>query len=201
LGSPAPVRKAWIERRVAAGQTLFHQDERVIGLYEFIEGRFRLARPNLDGSEIVLYVAAAEETIAEASLFSPKYHCDAIAVTDAVVRLYPKAAMFAEFERCPEVAKKYMATLAGEVMNLRSRLEQRNIRSARDRVRHYLAVNVGADGRTVQLRGTVKELAGCYPSLRRMVRLSDWKARFASQKKRSHDPDHMRSLQSAVKGF
>jgi CRP/FNR family transcriptional regulator, dissimilatory nitrate respiration regulator len=52
-----------------------------------------------------------------------------------------------------------MAMLAGEVMNLRTRLEQRNIRSARDRVRHYLAVNVGTDGRTVQLRGTVKELA------------------------------------------
>jgi CRP-like cAMP-binding protein len=52
-----------------------------------------------------------------------------------------------------------MATLAGEVMNLRTRLEQRNIRSAHDRVRHYLALNVGTDGRTVQLRGTVKELA------------------------------------------
>jgi CRP/FNR family transcriptional regulator, dissimilatory nitrate respiration regulator len=156
---PAAVRKTGIERRVPAGQILFRRDERVIGLYEVIEGRFRLARPNLDGSEIVLYVAAAGETIAEASLFSPKYHFDAIAVTDAVVRLYPKAAIFAEFERSPEVAKKYMAKLAGEVMNLRTRLEQRNIRSAHDRVRHYLAVNVGADGRTVQLRGTVKELA------------------------------------------
>ena len=67
--------------------------------------------------------------------------------------------MFAEFERSPEVAKKYMAKLAGEVVNFRTRLEQRDIRSAHDRVRHYLAVNVGADGRTVQLRGTVKELA------------------------------------------
>lgn len=156
---PAAVRKAGMERRVAAGQTLFHRDARVTGLYEVVEGRFRLARPNLDGSEIVLYVATAGETIAEASLFSPKYRCDAIAVTDAVVRLYPKAAIFAEFERNPEAAKKYMATLAGEVMNLRTRLEQRNIRSARDRLRHYLAVNVRADGRTVQLRGTVKELA------------------------------------------
>jgi CRP/FNR family transcriptional regulator, dissimilatory nitrate respiration regulator len=52
-----------------------------------------------------------------------------------------------------------MAMLAGEVMNLRTRLEQRNIRSAHDRVRHYLAVNAGPGGRTVQLRGTVKELA------------------------------------------
>ena len=52
-----------------------------------------------------------------------------------------------------------MATLARQVMNLRTRLEQRNIHSARDRVRHYLAVNVGADGKTVTLTGSVKDLA------------------------------------------
>jgi hypothetical protein len=44
-------------------------------------------------------------------------------------------------------------------MTLRTRLEQRNIHSARDRIRHYLAVNVGADGRTVVLSGSLKELA------------------------------------------
>jgi CRP/FNR family transcriptional regulator, dissimilatory nitrate respiration regulator len=156
---PATIRKVSIERRLAAGDSLFRQGERTAGLYEVIKGRLRLARPNLDGSEIVLYVAAAGETIAEASLFSPTYHCDAIAVTDAAVRLYPKAPMLAEFQRSPEAAKKYMAMLAGEVMNLRTRLEQRNIRSAHDRVRHYLVVNAAPDGRTVQLRGTLKELA------------------------------------------
>jgi DNA-binding phage protein len=45
-------------------------------------------------------------------------------------------------------------------MSLRTRLERRNIQTARDRVRHYLALNVGPDGRTVALAGTLKELAG-----------------------------------------
>ncbi len=49
--------------------------------------------------------------------------------------------------------------LARQVMALRTRLERRNIHSARDRVRHYLTVNAGADGRTVTLPGTVKQLA------------------------------------------
>ena len=44
-------------------------------------------------------------------------------------------------------------------MDLRTRIEQRNIRSARERVRHFLALNAGADGRTVALPGTLKELA------------------------------------------
>ena len=37
--------------------------------------------------------------------------------------------------------------------------QQRNIRSARERVRHYLALNAGADGRSVALTGTLKEAA------------------------------------------
>ena len=44
-------------------------------------------------------------------------------------------------------------------MTLRTRLEQRNIRTARDRVRHYLAVSADVDGRTVALSGTLKDVA------------------------------------------
>ena len=118
-----------------------------------------MTRVDRSGREIVLYVAGAGETIAEASLFSPAYHCDAIASTDALVRLYPKAAVLAAFDKDPKAAQAFTATLARQVMGLRTRLEQRNIRSARERVRHFLALNVGADGRTVELRGTLKDLA------------------------------------------
>ena len=44
-------------------------------------------------------------------------------------------------------------------MALRTGLQRRAIRSARDRVRHFLTLNVGTDCRTVRLRGTLKELA------------------------------------------
>lgn len=44
-------------------------------------------------------------------------------------------------------------------MALRTRLELRNIRSARERVQTYLALNARADGRTIALKGTVKDLA------------------------------------------
>ena len=75
------------------------------------------------------------------------------------MRLYPKATLLAEFEREPKAAQAFTAMLARQVMNLRTRLEQRNIHSARDRVRHYLALNAGADGRTVKIAGTLKNLA------------------------------------------
>jgi len=156
---PTAVRKLGVERRIPAGQALFHQGQRVTGLYEIIVGRVRLVRLGSDGSEIILYTAGGGETIAEASLFAEGYHCDVIAVTNAVARFYPKAAMFAEFQRSPAMSKKYMAMLARQVMALRTRLERRNIRSARERVFHYLALNTDPDGRTVRLRGAIKELA------------------------------------------
>lgn len=156
---PASVRAAAIERKLKAGEALFRQGDKTAGLCEIIEGRVRLARVDRAGNEIVLHIAGAGDTIAEASLFSPAYHCDAIAGSDAVVRIYPKQALLDAFAREPESARAFTAMLARQVMNLRARIEQRNIRSARERLRHYLALNVAADGRTVTLRGTLKDLA------------------------------------------
>lgn len=157
---PAAARAAGIERSLSAGQTLFRAGARTAGLYEVVQGKLRLVRVDRNGREAVLHTAAAGDTIAEASLFSATYHCDAIAMTDAIVRLYPKAVVLAELQSNPKAAQAFAAMLAHQVMTLRTRLEQRNIHSARDRIRHYLAVNAGADGRTVALAGTLKELAG-----------------------------------------
>jgi CRP/FNR family transcriptional regulator, dissimilatory nitrate respiration regulator len=153
------VRAAGVERALEAGQVLFRTGQRTAGLYEVIAGNVRLVRVDRAGREAVLHVAVAGETLAEASLFASAYHCDAIAMTVAVVRLYPKALVLGEFERNPKAAQAFMAMLARQVMNLRGRLEQRNIHSARDRIWHYLALNTGADGHTVKVAGTLKNLA------------------------------------------
>ncbi len=153
------VRTAGIERTLKPGQSLFRQGSPTVGLYEVLSGKVRLARVDLSGREAVLYSASAGETIAEASLFSPTYHCDAIAATSTVVLLYPKAAILAEFQRNQKVAEAFMAMLARQIMNLRTSLEQHNIHSARDRVRHYLAANLGPDGLNVTLTGTLKDIA------------------------------------------
>lgn len=156
---PGGVRAAALDRKLKAGEPLFRLGDRTAGLCEVIAGRVRLARLDRSGHEIVLHVAGPGETLAEASLFSPHYHCDAIASTDAIVRVYPRREVLAAFEQNPKAARAFTETLAQQVMNLRTRIEQRNIRSARERVRHFLALNAGADGRTVALRGTLKDLA------------------------------------------
>jgi CRP-like cAMP-binding protein len=156
---PAAARAAAIDRKLKAGEALFRLGDKPAGLAEVIAGRVRLTRVDRSGREVILYVAGPGETLAEASLFSLAYHCDAIASTDALVRIYPKPAVLSAFDKDPKAAQAFSATLARQVMGLRTRIEQRNIRSARERVRHFLAVNADADGRTVNLRGTLKDLA------------------------------------------
>jgi CRP-like cAMP-binding protein len=156
---PANVRAAAIDHKLKAGEALFRLGSKAVGVYEVIAGRVRLSRVDRSGREIVLHVAGPGETLAEASLFSAQYHCDAIANTDAIVRRYPKREVLAAFQQNPKAAQAFTETLAHQVMSLRTRIEQRNIRSARERVHHFLVLNVGSDRRTVQLRGTLKDLA------------------------------------------
>ncbi|HSP49031.1 MAG TPA: Crp/Fnr family transcriptional regulator [Pseudolabrys sp.] len=156
---PAAVRAVAIDRKLKSGEALFRLGDKTAGLCEVLAGRVRMCRVDRSGHVVILYVAGPGETLAEASLFSPVYHCDAIASTDAVVRIYPKPALLAAFDKDPKAAQALSATLANQVMHLRTRIEQRNIHSARERVRHFLSVNVGVDGRTVDLQGTLKDLA------------------------------------------
>ena len=153
------VRAAAIKRRLEPGQALFHSGAKSTGFYEVVSGTVRLVRVDPSGREAVLQVASAGDTMAEASLFSSTYHCDAVATTEAIVRFYPKSPLLAELQRNPKIAKAFAAMLARQVMTLRTRLESRNIRSARDRVRHFLTINAGDDGKTVVLSGTLKALA------------------------------------------
>lgn len=157
---PQAVREEGIDRKLKAGEALFRIDTPTAGLFEVIKGKIKLVRVEPSGREAILHIAAAGDIVAEASLFSPAYHCDAIATVDSVVRLYPKGLVLAAFNRDAKAAHAFMGMLARQIMDLRTRLEQRNIHSARDRVRRYLTLNVGPDGRTVTLSGTLKDLAG-----------------------------------------
>jgi CRP-like cAMP-binding protein len=156
---PADVRSAAIDQKLKTGEALFRLGDKAVGLYEVVSGRVRLARVDRSGREVVLHVAGPGETLAEASLFSTQYHCDAIASTNASVRVYPKREILRVFEENPKAVRAFCASLAHQVMDLRTRLEQRNIRSARERVRHFLVLNTSPDGRTVKLPGTLKDLA------------------------------------------
>lgn len=146
-------------RRLSAGETLFAAGDETRGFFAVGEGRVRLVRFGADGRETALFTAGPGDRFAEASLFATHYHCDAIAVGDAVVACYPKAACLARLGDDASARLDLTADLARQVMTLRARLTLRDIRSARERVIAFLVAEAGDDGRTVAFDGSQRDIA------------------------------------------
>lgn len=156
---PAPIRQRSILRKLESGETLFRQGDKASAIFEVEEGRLRLIRHTIDSHPVTLHTARPGDLLAEAALFAGRYHCDAMAAVASSVRAYPKRQLLAAFRSDPDLGERFMAVLAHQIHALRGRLEERNIRSARGRVLHHLALAADNDGRTVHLEGTLIDLA------------------------------------------
>ena len=155
---PAHVQERSRVRKLEAGGTLFRQGDRASAIFGVEQGRLRLIRHTIDRA-VVLHSARPGELFAEAALFANTYRCDAFAPVASVVRVYPKSVLLAAFRADAALAERFTALLAHQVHVLRARLEERNIRSARERVLHHLSLMAGKDGCSMQLDGTLLALA------------------------------------------
>lgn len=146
-------------RQVAAGDVLFSQGDAATAIHAVESGRVRLLRRTVDDHLVVLHTARSGESFAEAALFSQIYHCDAVAAVPSQIWRYPKDQLIPALHANPDLWEAFVARLARQVQGLRSRLELRNIRSARERVFQYLLLVAGPDGRTVALDGQLQDMA------------------------------------------
>lgn len=156
---PKSVRDASKIRKLDVNEHLFRKGDKVFGIFEVLKGRLSLVRHTSEGRKVVIHTSSEGSLFAEAALFREVYHCDAIAEEESEVRVFDKDAMFSAFRRDPEIAENFMAVLARQVQVLRAKLEQQSIRSARQRLINHLLLSAEEDGRTVHLKGTLKDLA------------------------------------------
>jgi len=149
-----------LERRsLARGDVLFKQGDKVTAIYFVEAGRLRLERRTFDGRVLVLGITTAGRFFVEAALFSDMFHCDAVATEPTQVCVYPKGAVLNALRADPENAMSFLALVAHQVIELRQRLELMKVRSAKERVMLYLDLNAEPDGRTVNLRSQVQDIA------------------------------------------
>ncbi len=149
-----------VERKtVAAGGYLFRQGDTARAVFVLETGRLALVRDAADGRRLVLHVARAGDSLAEAALFAEAYHCDALAEMASRVAVLPTKALGAALAREPDLAREIMARLARQVQALRARLEVRNIKSARERVWRMLWLAAGGQANTVIFERPLKDLA------------------------------------------
>ena len=156
---PLAIRQRSTTRDLDAGEALCRQGRKASAIFEVEQGRLRLIRHTIDSHPIVLHTAREGQLFAEAALFAAAYHCDAVAAIASRVRVYPKRELLTALRSDPAIAERFMAVLAHQIHALRARLEERNIRSARKRVLHHVALAAGKDGRTMSLEGTLMNLA------------------------------------------
>jgi len=149
-----------IERRsLASNETLFRQGDKVTAIYFVEAGRLRLERRTFDGRLLILGVTPAGQFFVEAALFSDSFHCDAVATEPTRVSVYPKPALLNALRADPANAMSFLALMAHQVFDLRQRLEVMKVRSAEERVMLYFDLNAGPDGRTVNLRSQLQDIA------------------------------------------
>lgn len=138
-------------RVLRSGDTLFRQGDAVRAIIHIRQGRIHLVRHTESGREVPIFQAGANDTLAEAALFSDRYHCDATAAIESEVHIIKKHAILDAMRQDPTFGIDLVRRLSGQVQSYRRRLELLAIGSAEGRVLAALA-----DGR---LRGTVMEFA------------------------------------------
>jgi CRP-like cAMP-binding protein len=142
-----------------SGTTIFRAGNPTRWVYYLESGCVRLIRRGRAGEEIVLHQARAREFFAEASIDSARYHCDALAMDAATVLRVSAADITNLVVVDPEFARQWISLLARQLRTVRTRVERLSLKSAAERIRHFvLSGPPGAHG-DVKLNGTLKDLA------------------------------------------
>lgn len=143
---------------LSAGESLFSYREPINALYRILEGRLSLVHHTPDGSEIVLMRVGPGQFIAECSVCSDTYTCQARADTDSLIARLPLTDFDRWLYQDSGFARAWALDLARRLKDQFMRYERLSIRSARERILHYLYTEACADG-ALELTGSYLDLA------------------------------------------
>lgn len=153
---PESLRNASASAVVPAGGTLFRRGDVPRHLYYVEEGEVRLVRHSRRGTCAVLQTVR-RGFLAEGSMASPAYHCDAEVGAESRVVATPLAAVWAALDGDGEFRRAWFGYLAREVRRLRTQCERLALPTAEERLVHFLETE-GENG-SIALPGTAKALA------------------------------------------
>lgn len=120
---------------------LFRRGERVTNCFVVISGRVELVRQHANGSMIVVQRAGPGAILAEASIYSATYHCDAIAATAATVAVYPSKAVRHRLSFDAAFGEAWAIHLATEVRSARAHAELLSLRTVSARLEAWMSLH------------------------------------------------------------
>jgi CRP-like cAMP-binding protein len=125
------------------GERLFGAGGSVRFLFVVREGGIQLLRRHAEGSEIVLHRVLPGGLVAEASLYAPRYHCEAVAEGQTLLARIPRDAVLEHQLRDAQWLQQFSAHLASEVQRARARAELLSMKKVGERLDAWLTLNGG----------------------------------------------------------
>ena len=129
------------EQVFSAGRSLFHRGDAVRRVYFVITGMVHLVRHLRNGSPLVIQRAGTGAIVAEASLYSAKYHCDALAMSETTTWAVPKNVLLDRLARDPILATALAKRLASGLQHARFHAEMLSIKTVSSRLDAWLEWN------------------------------------------------------------
>lgn len=124
---------------VSPGETLFRSGDPVRAMFLVKSGEVQLQRHSLHGTLLILQRCRAGEILAEASAYSTRYHCDAIAAVHCELLRIQRADFLETCRSNPEFSEAWARSLARGVQSARFRAEIRTLSRVADRLDAWLA--------------------------------------------------------------
>ncbi|MGI0526663.1 Crp/Fnr family transcriptional regulator [Rhizobium giardinii] len=137
------------------GGSVFHQGDPIHSLYVVMSGTIHLVRHQADGAATVLQRCTAGHLLAEASVYSDTYHCDAVSVSSVTMSIVPVAEIKRLLATDIAFTTLWAAHLARELQATRKRAEIVSLRTVKARLDAWLAWNEGV----LPPKGAWKQLA------------------------------------------
>lgn len=134
---PEALQPLCIDLRGIKGQQLFAQSQRPEHMWYVSNGEVVLQRLGVHGANLVLQ-RVRQGWVAEASLQSPAYHCDAQVTASGDLIGLPVQAIQHALLSDPAFAMRWVAMLNRELKRLRAQCERFSLKGVKDRLLHLL---------------------------------------------------------------
>jgi CRP-like cAMP-binding protein len=134
---PAALRPLCTPSRSAKGDLLFRQGRKPERMFYVADGEVVLQRAGSHGEHVVLQ-RVRQGFVAEASLQSSRYHCDAVVTVSGTVASLPVESISQALRADSAFAIRWIGMLNHELMHLRLRCERLSIKGVRQRLLHLI---------------------------------------------------------------
>lgn len=128
----------------AKGARLFRAGDKPRTMFFVASGEVVLERPGLQGAAVILQ-RTRRGFVGEASLKSPRYHCDGQVVAKSKIIQIPIAEILQSLDTDSAFSSRWISMLNKEVKRLRLQCERLSLPRVQDRLFHLLETE-GTDG-------------------------------------------------------